>query len=559
MLSLTSRRLADDGVALDGGFSTGIGAAGRCGRLRPAPPACKIRQAIMGTNMSQVSTVAESRAFRALKELIQGARPLIYIYSPEEARTHQLLVEAGRRLFHAEVPVWTWSSTGGLLRPDGSPAADAPHGARALLDFIAGHERAAIFQLKDFHEFIGESPEIRRRLRDMYELCMDTGKYLVITSPLRVLPEELSRQIAFMELHAPDLDELVDFLQRETAELSGHGTHVDAGDAPIFAMARALQGLTLDEARHALRRAIALGGRLDAASMPQLLEEKKLIVNKSGLIQYIADGTQIQHVGGLEYMKKWLMDRRRLFLERDSLSAEIVPKGVLVMGVSGCGKSLSVKAIASCFGLPLYRIDMIEVFSGRHGNPDAAFVEACRTVEAVTPAVVWFDEIEMGLTGGTGQTSSELGRIFAFFLTWMQEKARGLFVAATANRIDLLPAEMIRKGRFDEVFFIDIPTEDERIDIFRIHLEKRGIDSGSLQLSRLRKITQGWTGAEIEQCVVSALTAVRLENKSISFEELHKAAQNVIPLSKTMREQVDHIRSWAYDRAVRASPRERTT
>jgi SpoVK/Ycf46/Vps4 family AAA+-type ATPase len=149
-----------------------------------------------------------------------------------------------------------------------------------------------------------------------------------------------------------------------------------------------------------------------------------------------------------------------------------------------------------------------------------------------------------------------MGRIFAFFLTWMQEKPRGLFVAATANRIDLLPAEMIRKGRFDEVFFVDLPGEEERVEIFRIHLEKRGVDPEPLQIARLKKISQGWTGAEIEQCVVSALTTVRLENKDLTFEELHRAAQNVIPLSKTMREQVEHIRSWAYDRAVRASPRD---
>jgi SpoVK/Ycf46/Vps4 family AAA+-type ATPase len=299
-----------------------------------------------------------------------------------------------------------------------------------------------------------------------------------------------------------------------------------------------------------------MAGSLETSSLQYLLEEKKLVVNKSGLVQYVADGTQIEHVGGLEFLKQWLLDRRKLFLERDSMSAEIVPKGVLVMGVSGCGKSLSVKAVASCFSLPLYRIDMIEVFSGRHGNADRAFVEACQIVEAVAPAVVWFDEIEMGLTAQTGEASNDLGRIFAFFLTWMQEKARGLFVAATANRIDLLPAEMIRKGRFDEVFFIDLPSEEERSEIFRIHLGKRGIDPDALQVHRLKKITQGWTGAEIEQCVVSALTRARLEDRSATFEDLHRAAQDVIPLSKTMREQVDHIRSWAYDRAVRASPRD---
>jgi AAA+ superfamily predicted ATPase len=493
-----------------------------------------------------------SRAFAGLKHLIEGGRPLIYICSPEERRVERLLAQAAQSLFATQVPVLTWSSTGGLTTGRLGEPLDAP----AVLESIARHSGPAVFHLKDFHEFMQGSAEIRRRLRDLYSLCLDTGKFIVITSPSRTIPEDLSRQVALLDLHAPDLDELLGFLEGETAGLAAKGCEIDRSPQGLFQMARALQGLTLEEAAHGLRRGLAAAGKLDASAIPLLLEEKKLVVNRSGLVQYVSDGANIEHVGGLEYLKKWLLDRRRLFAERDSLIADIVPKGLLVMGVSGCGKSLSVKAIASCFGLPLYRIDMIEVFSGRHGNPDAAFVEACRTVEAMAPAVVWFDEIEMGLTGQAGEAMGNLGRIFAFFLTWMQEKPRGLFVAATANRIDLLPAEMIRKGRFDEVFFIDLPGEEERIDIFRIHLAKRGVDEQDLQLHRLKRITQGWTGAEIEQCVVSALTAVRLENRPVAFDDLHRAALNVIPLSKTMREQVEHIRSWAYDRAVRASPRE---
>ncbi len=496
----------------------------------------------------------ESRAYNSLKEMFQGGRPLIFVCTAEEARVRLLLQDIAGRLFTGRMPVWSWSLTLGLASPDGSegPKLDP----QAVLDFIASHKEPGIFQLKDFHQYMQNEPAIRRRLRDLYELCMDSGKFIVLTSPLRAIPEELSRQIALVELITPDIEELQDFLRLEIPEIARQGPSVGTGDPALYAMARALQGLTLDESRHALRRALAVSGALDTNSLPHLLDEKKLIVNRTGLIQYIADSTQIEHVGGLEYLKTWLLERRKLFVERDSLSAEIVPKGLLVMGVSGCGKSLSVKAVASCFGLPLYRIEMSEVFSGRHGNPDAAFVEACRTVESVAPAVVWFDEIEMGLTGQTGDSGTNLGRIFAFFLTWMQEKARGLFVAATANRIDLLPAEMIRKGRFDEVFFIDLPTEDERQEIFQIHLKKRGINPDDLQVHRLKKITHGWTGAEIEQCVVSALTQVRLKNKPITFEDLHQAAMLVIPLSKTMREQVDHIRSWAFDRAVRASPRE---
>jgi AAA+ superfamily predicted ATPase len=495
----------------------------------------------------------DSRAFAALKGLVQSGRPLIYICSHEEARIRRLLQEAARRLFSPPAAFWNWSSTDGL-RSEGGEARQLD--ARGVLDFIARWEIPGVFQLKDFHGCMRDDAEVRRRLRDLYESCLDTGKFVVVSSPVRILPEDLDRQVGLMELMPPDVEELIGFVRTEADLFARKGVKVDNSDRGLFAMARALQGLTLDEAGHALRRALSVGQALDADAVPYLLEEKKLIVNKTGLIQYVADGTELGHVGGLEYLKKWLLARRKLFLERDSLSAEIVPKGILFMGVSGCGKSLSVKAVAEYFGLPLYRIDMIEVFSGRHGNPDRAFVDACRTVESVAPAVVWFDEIEMGLTGQTGATSTNLGRMFAFFLTWMQEKTRGLFVAATANRIDLLPAEIIRKGRFDEVFFIDLPTEDERVEIFDIHLKKRGLDPGALQLGRLKRISLGWTGAEIEQCVVSAITAAHLENRPVTFDDLHKAAQNVIPLSKTMREQVDHIRSWAYDRALRASPRE---
>jgi ATP-dependent 26S proteasome regulatory subunit len=496
----------------------------------------------------------ESRAYRALKEMFQGGRPIIYVCTSEETRVRMLLQDIAQRLFPGRMPVWNWSMIRGLMPPDGG--AGKPLDATGILDFIASHQEPGIFQLKDFHQFMGEDMGIRRRLRDLYETCMDSHKFIVITSPLRSVPEELNRQIALVELNTPDLEELLEFLRLEIPMLLQQGSVVDASEPTILAMARALQGLTLDEARHALRRALAVGQTLDIHSLPHLLDEKKLIVNRTGLIQYIADSTQIDQVGGLEYLKEWLLERRKLFVERDNLSEEIVPKGMLLMGVSGCGKSLSVKAIASCFGLPLYRIEMSEVYSGRHGNPDGAFVEACRTVESVAPAVVWFDEIEMGLTGQTSETQTNLGRIFAFFLTWMQEKTRGLFVAATANRIDLLPAEMIRKGRFDEVFFVDLPTADERLEIFNIHLKKRGFDPEKLQIHRLKKITQGWTGAEIEQCVVSALTQVRLKEKNLAFEDIHQAALVVVPLSKTMREQVERIRSWAYDRAVRASPRE---
>jgi hypothetical protein len=491
---------------------------------------------------------AESRAAKMLREVFQSGRPLTYVRTAEEQRIGKVLREVGRTLHaSAPVPVWTWSLTQGLLGEDGT-AQTGTLEARDALDFIAAHQHAAIFHLKDFHEPLRESPEVRRRLRDLYESCLDQQKFVVISSPVRFVPEEVERDILYIELRPPDLIELSELLRSEARQLSAP----EVSEEILDQLARALQGVTLQEARHAVRRALAGSRSLGAESLPALLEEKRLLINRGGVIEFVADGSGIGEIGGLERLKQWLLERRKLFQLRESLSTDIVPKGVLVMGVPGCGKSLSVKAIASYFELPLYRIDMIEVFSGRHGDPEGAFVKACKTLEDMTPAVIWFDEIEMGITAG--EAGGQQGRIFAFFLTWMQEKARGLFVAATANRIDLLPAEMIRKGRFDEVFFVDLPLVPERVEILKIHLRRRDIDGSGFDLERLAAYMKGWTGAEIEQSVVSALTKARLKEQQLTEQDLFQAAAEVVPLAQTMKEQINHIRSWAFERAVRASP-----
>jgi hypothetical protein len=499
-----------------------------------------------------MSPPRESRAAKVLREVFESGRPLTYVRSAEEARVASVLREVGLLLLASgPVPVWTWSLTEGMRR-DGETAVDGTAEARAALDFIDAHEDAAIFHLKDFHEPLRASAEIRRRLRDLYESCRDRRKFVVISSPVRAIPEELDRSIVFVDLRPPDRVELAALLHDEVRLLGVE----EPGEGVFEQMAGALSGLTIDEARYALRRATANGRRLGPESMPALLEEKRLLVSRGGVIDYIADGAQLGEIGGLEYLKKWLLERRKLFQMRESLSADIVPKGILMMGIPGCGKSLSVKAIASCFELPLYRIDMIEIFSGRHGKPEGVFVQACKMMEDLAPAVLWFDEIEMGVTAT--ESSGEQGRIFAFFLTWMQEKTRGLFVAATANRIDLLPAEMIRKGRFDEVFFVDLPLEEERLEIFAIHLSRRGVDPSKFHLNLLTQFTDGWSGAEVEQCVVSALTKARLEDREVTEDDLITIAARLVPLSRTMREQIDHISRWAFERAVRASPRRLT-
>jgi hypothetical protein len=500
------------------------------------------------------SRALQSSSSKQLRALFDSGRPLLYIVSAEEQRIGRLLRDAARHFFPKPVPLWSWSLTEGMRCGDVLATGKGTTDARAALDFIAAFKGPALFHLKDFHEPLRAAADVRRRLRDVYELCLDHGKFVVISAAVRVIPDELTRDIVPVELNVPDAVEMRAFLEERAAALVAAGGKADESDATLALMTRALQGLTLDEAGFAIQRALVGGKVLGQASLPALFEEKRVSVNRSGTIQYVAEGGHLDAVGGLEVMKKWLLERRAMFQSRDSVGVDMVPKGVLVMGVSGCGKSLSIKAIAACFQLPLYRIDMAEIFSGRHGPPEWAFAQACRTMEAMAPAVVWFDEIELGITSAA--TSGEQGRIFAFFLTWMQEKVRGLFVAATANRIDLLPAEMIRKGRFDEVFFVDLPRGDERLEIFRIHLQRRGTDPSGLGLERLVGITEGWTGAEVEQCVISAITRARLAEHALTFDDLMRSAARIVPLSKTMKEKVDHLRDWARDRAARASLRD---
>ena len=490
----------------------------------------------------QETPAIESRAAKTIGEIFRSGRPLTYIRSSEEQRVGRILRDVARSLHGtASLPVWTWSLTEEMHRDGEAPAAGT-QSARDALDFIAAHNGEAIFHLKDFHEPLRDSSQTRRRLRDIYEKCFGQGKFVVISSPVRFIPEELERSILFLELRVPDAIEMVGFLGEECPGLS---------EEVIQLLAGALLGLTLDEARYALRRALAVKPQLGPESMPVLLEEKRMLVSRTGVIEFISEPTSIAEVGGIEILKNWLLERRKLFQLRDTLTSEIVPKGILLMGIPGCGKSLCIKAISSVFQLPLYRIDMIEIFSGRHGKPEGAFVEACKLMEDLSPAVLWFDEIEMGIT--STETAGEQGRIFAFFLTWMQEKAKGLFVAATANRIDLLPAEMIRKGRFDEVFFVDLPSEEERIEIFKIHLIRRGVDPARFKLDQLTEFTNGWAGAEIEQCVVSAITKSRLAGQELTDRDLITVAVKIVPLSRTMHEQINHIRAWAFERAVRAS------
>ena len=478
---------------------------------------------------------------QGLNQFFAASRSLILVRTHEEDRLERLLTDLAE--FYGK-PFWTWQLNAGLLKADGVFEGSLEQ----VLDHLLTCRDKPLIWFKDLHHHFG--PSVLRRLRSLYYRWRRGGGIAVISAPRASIPEDLEREMALYDLDLPSIPEMAETVTDWLAE-SGY-------DLPVKAqtVAAILKGLTLSEAGHALSRIAYL--RPENHKILRLLqEEKRQLIQKLGTLEYIPDVPPLKELGGLENLKDWLIKRHELIISGKEEERDITPKGILLMGVSGCGKSLCIKAISAAWQLPLYRLEMVNVFSGANGSPEQAFAAACRTMEEMAPAVLWIDEIEMGLSGeGSTAGNSEMSRIFAFFLTWMQEKPPGLFVAATANRIDLLPAEMIRKGRFDQVFFVDLPTVSERENIFRIHLEKRQYAADNFTPEVFADAMAGWSGAEIEQCIIAAITNARMEKRQLELKDLYLARKQIVPISTTMEEQVRHIRNWAYERAVRASAEE---
>jgi SpoVK/Ycf46/Vps4 family AAA+-type ATPase len=313
-------------------------------------------------------------------------------------------------------------------------------------------------------------------------------------------------------------------------------------------------GLGSSEMELALTRIFLGDNKSENEIVEALLDEKAQLIRKSGTLEFVHNRVGLEGIGGLENLKEWLNTRALAFSPEAKEFGLDMPKGVLIMGISGCGKSLCAKAVATVWNLSLLRLEINHIYSGVHGNPEESFRNTIKTVEAVSPCVLWIDEIEAGITRSGEKTSdSPASRIFGSFLTWMQEKSFPVFIAATANQIDLLPPEILRKGRFDEIFFVSLPKQKERREIFRIHLLNRQRDPDKLDLDSLAKNSEGLSGAEIEQAVVSALFESFAKKKELDERELIIASSSIVPLSTTMREEISRLERWASTRAVSAS------
>lgn len=490
--------------------------------------------------------VAPPKAMERIRRALLGGHPLLYVQSWEETRVERLAQHLAKTFYGTPASYGVWSVVEGLL-VDGQTV-PGTHDPLAALEAILSGQGKGFYVLKDFPTATDGRPEIVRRLRDIYRGLKDRGRHVLLVSPRLVIPEEAKKEVYVVEYELPDEGEIARILEGGLRRRLGPEA---ISDSEIKRLTLALRGLTADEIGHVLSKTFAQRTAFDEEAFREILSEKEQMSRKEGVLEFVPPRVSLGDVGGYDVLKAWLQKRQSLF-SREALDAGIpIPRGILLMGVSGCGKSLCVKTISTEWNLPLFRLDMNAIFGT--DNPEATFLRALRSVEAVSPAVLWIDEIEMGVGGYRDGQEASMSRIFSGFLTWMQEKSALVFVAATANRIHLLPAEIIRKGRFDQVFFVDLPGEEERKQIFQIHLAKNRCDASKLDLVFLAKATAGWNGAEIEQAVISAVVDAYAEKRELAEDDLYRMITATVPLSVTMDEQIKAIRSWAHERALNAS------
>ena len=509
--------------------------------------------------------MSSMQRIQQLNILARAKYPLIYIISWEERRVEEMLrqVATDRRK-----QLYMWTLTDGIVPIDMPHDASIDTSTRnplAALDYIGLSQESAIFVLKDFHPFLearggSEHNVIVRKIRDVLNQLKESRKTLVILSPIMQFPPELEKDITILDFSLPNMDELaqsLDRVVRSAREISGMRIKMTETEREM--VLNAARGLTCTEAENVFAKSLVMTHRLD---VDVIVQEKEQLIRRSQALEYFQSVDDFSNVGGMGLLKQWLRKRSAAFSEKARAFGLPEPKGLLLLGVQGAGKSLLAKAVASQWHLPLLRLDLGRVFSELVGSSEHNIRSALRLAESVAPCVLWIDEIEKGLGGVASSHNSDAGttaRIFASILTWMQEKTSPVFVIATANDISKLPPEMLRKGRFDEIFFIDLPMAQERREIFAIHLARRGRDPLHFDLTRLAVAAQGFSGAEIEQVIISSLYDAFEEERDLSTQDLLNNIKETIPLSQTMEAEISRLRRWGRTHARPASTPEQET
>lgn len=495
-----------------------------------------------------------------IETLIRARYPILYIVSSEETRVQSTIAEIAQR---RQKKVFEWSFTIGIV-PGGTSLQSQKHRNAATKDPLAALDQVieqvepAIFVFKDFHPFLTKNNfAVIRKLKEIALHLKNSFKTVVLISPVQEIPTELEKEITVLNFPLPDRDELSELLDRIMADVSQFKqVKIDLDDSGRERLLQAALGLTLGEAENVFAKIIVKDERLSGDDVNEVFAEKQQIIRKSGLLEYYATDETFSNVGGLSVLKDWLQKRSVTFTEEARQFGLPAPKGILLLGVQGCGKSLCAKAVSSLWQQPLLRFDMGRMFGSLIGSSEENVRRAIHVAESVAPAILWVDEIDKAFAGSQSSGGTDGGttaRVFGTFLTWLSEKKAPVFVVATANDISQLPPELLRKGRLDEIFFVDLPSELEREEIFRIHLQKRRREPENFDLGALVQNSCDFSGAEVEEAIVSALYDAFYAGQELATEHVLAALRQTVPLAKTMDEQISGLRSWAEGRARNAS------
>ncbi len=489
---------------------------------------------------------------RDLATLLQSRVPLIVIETRDEPRAIELISSiATRSTNKAHTPVFQWTVTDGLRRIDIDLGGAQRHNAEPaeVLKSIRATDKAGLYVLLDFHPFLNDPVNVRL-LKDICQTYARTARTLVLISHEISLPRELEHLSARFKVAFPNREERHLIVEKVASEWAKtHGGKVRTDRRSLELLVENLSGLSTGDTERLARKAVFDDGALLPSDLPAVMQAKYELLNRGGVLAFEYDTAQFADLGGMTKLKEWLRQRRPAF---DGSAPKLeAPKGVLLLGVQGCGKSIAAKAAAGIYGVPLLRLDFAAIHNKYIGESERNLRESLATADVLAPCVLWIDEIEKGVATGDGDSGTSR-RLLGTFLTWLAEKKTKVFVVATANDISALPPELIRKGRFDEIFFVDLPGAAVRADILKIHAKKRDLALADAEIERLAAACAGFSGAEIEQAIVSAVYAAHADNAPASAAHVLNELNATRPLSIVMAERIAELRSWAKERTVQA-------
>ena len=486
-----------------------------------------------------------------LELLIRSRIPLILIESTEELRVCELLKKIFKR---QQKSIFKWTVTENLSSLDGSLTLGAEdNNPSTVLRQIKEALEPAAYVLLDFHPYL-EDPLNIRLIKEIAQAHQQKSNTLIFISHALELPKEINRYGSRFELRLPTEQQILEIV-REVAnewEQNSGRRNVKANREALELLTRNLSGLPHDDVRTLARKAIYDDGAITQEDAQDIMRAKHELLAKGGILSFEYDIAQSSELGGLKQLKSWLEKRRAMFSKTANVWKLDKPKGILLLGVQGCGKSLAARVVSGAWGLPLLRLDFSALYNKFIGETERNLRQSLKSAQVMAPCVLWLDEIEKALSseqhdGGTSK------RVLGLLLTWMSEQKDSVFIVATANDISALPPELVRKGRFDEIFFVDLPDQESREDIFRIHLEKRNLKPEKFDIPVLAQKSDSFSGAEIEQAIVSALYSALSENKMLNNQHIESELKLSRPVSVVMAEQVEALRSWAKDRTVLAN------